>query len=104
MEEWKQEDFKPTITIIKRDNLENLHELKEQLSGFDIFISSLGARTKDGEKLFTHIEKEVPTAFAQLGKECGVKYFSYLSGMMVNPKSRIMMLRVKGQTELAIFE
>lgn len=50
LEEWTQENFKPKLNIIQRENLENLHELKEQLMGFDIFISTMGALVKVGEE------------------------------------------------------
>lgn len=71
---------------------------------YDIFISCLGARTKVGEAEFTKVERDIPASFAKLGKACGIKYFSYLSGSMVNKDSSIMMLRVKGQTEDLIFD
>eukprot|EP00347_Sterkiella_histriomuscorum_P011783 403371112 len=103
LDEWKQEDYKPELKIIQRENLENLTELQDQLQGYDIFISCIGARQKVGIKEFTKVERDIPISFAQLGKSCGISYFAYLSGMYSDPKARMQLMRVKGETEHGIF-
>eukprot|EP00347_Sterkiella_histriomuscorum_P014403 403360998 len=104
LDEWKQEDYKPELKIIQRENLENLHELQNQLQGYDIFINCIGARQKVGIVEYTKVEKEIPIQFAQLGKSCGINYFSYLSVMAANPKAFLQILRVKGEAEQCLFD
>ncbi|CDW77516.1 UNKNOWN [Stylonychia lemnae] len=99
LEEWKQEEFQPELKFIQRENFDNLNELQDQLQGYDIFISCLGARQKVGEQEFKKVERDIPAAFAALGKSCGASYFSYLSSMMVDKTSRLQILSVKAQTE-----
>ncbi|CDW86134.1 UNKNOWN [Stylonychia lemnae] len=102
LEEWKQEDYLPELKIIQRDNLDNLDELQEQLQGYEIFISCLGARIKVGQQEWIKVEKEIPAAFSVLAKKCGAKYFSYLSGNLVNKNSRYYAMRAKGEAEVHI--
>lgn len=49
LEEWKQEEFKPKLKILVKDNFDDLSDLKPQLEGYDAFLCTLGALMKIGE-------------------------------------------------------
>eukprot|EP00347_Sterkiella_histriomuscorum_P016916 403351358 len=103
LEEWKQEDYLPELKMLQVENLDDLSHLKDQLLGYDVFISCLGARVKNGHQEFIRVERDIPLSFAALGKECGVNYVSYLSGNLVDSKSWFKECKVKAETEIGIF-
>ena len=50
--EWKDEDFKCKLSVIERDNFDDLNDLKEHFMGYDAFFCTLGALVKTGEANF----------------------------------------------------
>ena len=86
------------------DSLDDLEDARPHLEGYDGFISALGARTKDGIELYRKIEREYPVKFATMGKELGVRYFSYLSGNMASKKSWFEFVRIKAFAEEDLFK
>jgi len=43
-----QENYKPVLKIIQKENFDDLSDLKEKLEGYHAFICTLGGRTKQG--------------------------------------------------------
>ena len=56
LEEWKDEDFKCKLTVIERENFDDLSDLKDYFQGFNIFLCTLGTRTKYGEATFVKVD------------------------------------------------
>jgi len=46
---WNQQEFKPRITIIAKDNYEDLSDLPEQLRGYNGFNLLFGSQSKERE-------------------------------------------------------
>eukprot|EP00350_Pseudokeronopsis_sp_OXSARD2_P012461 CAMPEP_0170544730 /NCGR_PEP_ID=MMETSP0211-20121228/3381_1 /TAXON_ID=311385 /ORGANISM="Pseudokeronopsis sp., Strain OXSARD2" /LENGTH=206 /DNA_ID=CAMNT_0010848447 /DNA_START=1 /DNA_END=621 /DNA_ORIENTATION=- len=103
-EEWKEENCKPTLKIIERPDFDDLSDLKDALTGYDIFICTLGSRTKHGEETFVKVDYQYPLNFANLGLECGVKYYSLLSSAGSGSKSWLLYMRTKGRVEEALMK
>ena len=45
------------------------------------------------------MEFDYPLQFAKLGKECGVKYFGFISGEGVSKTSWIYLFKIKAELE-----
>ena len=57
LEEWKQEDFKPKLTIIQKETFDDFTDVREQLEGnVDAFLCTLGTQQKHGKDVFTMVD------------------------------------------------
>ncbi len=68
LEEWKAEDFKCTLKILQLPNFDDLSSLAGELENYDLFMCTLGSRTKMGEEEFRRVDYTYPLEFAKLGK------------------------------------
>ena len=104
LDEWNQEDFKPKLTILTKENFDSFDDIKEQLVGVDAFLCTLGTRVKVGEQLFIKVDYQYPLDFAALAKELGVKHYGLLSSVGANINSAFLYMRTKGRVEAACKE
>jgi N-acetyl-gamma-glutamylphosphate reductase len=54
--EWKQEDFKPRLNFIERENFDDISDLASELQGYDAFLCTLGSRVGTGKDNFKKVE------------------------------------------------
>ena len=54
LEEW--DDFGDRLKVITMDSFDDLSGLAVPLAGYDVFLSTLGSRQKEGEVLFRLVE------------------------------------------------
>ena len=104
LEEWKQEDFKPQLNVIQKENFDDLSDVGEQLKdvGIDTFMCTLGTQTKHGKETYIKVDYQYPLNFAQLAKDLGIPNFCLLTSSGACSKSPFFYLKTKGQTEDAI--
>lgn len=67
LEEWKAEDFKCKLKILQLPSFDDLSSLADELENYDVFMCTLGSRTKMGEEEFRRVDYTYPLEFAKLG-------------------------------------
>ena len=103
LEEWKQEDFTPKLTILQKENFDDFSDIREQLEGkVDACLCTLGARTKNGKEQFVLVDYTYPLNFAQFAKEINVPHFGLLTSAGAKASSMFLYMKTKGQVEDAV--
>ena len=99
LEEWKDEDFKCKLKVVKMDNFDDMSSLKDSIVGYDAMLCCLGTRVKVGKELFKKVDYEYPIEFAKIGAQNGVYYYGLLSSMGADPTSWFFYMKTKGEVE-----
>ena len=99
LDEWNVEDFKCKLTIIQKDNFDDLDQQAEQLQGVNAFLCCLGTRQKEGKDVFKRVDYEYPLIFAQLAKQCSIPHFGLLTAKGADANSMFYYMQIKGEVE-----
>ena len=99
LEEWKQEEFRPKLTFIIKENYDSFDDVEDQLRGVHCFICTLGTRQKEGKDVFTQVDYQYPLNFATLAKKLAVPHFILLTSSGANPDSMFFYMKTKGNVE-----